>query len=315
MNLTRALDVALPDIPARTIAERCPRLDPGTTFREHMEDGKPMVRIYVPTVGLMYRLPYQNWRLAQLFDGKRSYEEIAHLYSQETGVQYDPEEIREFAAELEAGGFWYKTALEKNILLMQQSAEERRKKLQGRRKWGDLSLIFFPAFNPDRFLTWLYKHTKFMYTAWFTVITIIAFAVTAGINITHWSEIGRDTLQFYNFKEKTWGDILYFYALFMIIVAVHEFAHAHACKHYGGRVRAMGFALIYLTPARPRRNLVRTHGVLDCHAHLVGNPSGYANPRWRLLHNDAHRRHVPHRELESIDETRWIPHVERGPGY
>jgi len=249
MNLTRALDVALPDIPARTIAERCPRLDPGTTFREHMEDGKPMVRIYVPTVGLMYRLPYQNWRLAQLFDGKRSYEEIAHLYSQETGVQYDPEEIREFAAELEAGGFWYKTALEKNILLMQQSAEERRKKLQGRRKWGDLSLIFFPAFNPDRFLTWLYKHTKFMYTAWFTVITIIAFAVTAGINITHWSEIGRDTLQFYNFKEKTWGDILYFYALFMIIVAVHEFAHAHACKHYGGRVRAMGFALIYLTPA------------------------------------------------------------------
>src|SRR6266851_4999785 len=249
MNLTRALDVALPDIPARTIAERCPRLDPGTTFREHMEDGKPMVRIYVPTVGLMYRFPYQNWRLAQLFDGKRSYEEIAHLYSQETGVQYDPEEIREFAAELEAGGFWYKTALEKNILLMQQSAEERRKKLQGRRKWGDLSLIFFPAFNPDRFLTWLYNHTKFMYTTWFTVFTVMAFAVTAGINITHWSEIGRDTLQFYNFKEKTWGDILYFYALFMIIVAVHEFAHAHACKHYGARVSAMGFALIYLTPA------------------------------------------------------------------
>jgi putative peptide zinc metalloprotease protein len=249
MNLTRALDVALPEIPARTLSEHYPRLDPGATFREHIEDGRPMVRIYVPTVGLMYRFPYQNWRLARLFDGKRSYEEIAELFSQETGVQYDPEEIREFAAELEAGGFWYKTDLEKNILLMQQSAEERRKKLQGRRKWGDLSLIFFPAFNPDRFLTWLYNHTKFMYTTWFIVLTVVAFAVTAGISIIHWSEIGRDSLQFYNFKEKTWGDILYFYALFMIIVAVHEFAHAHACKHYGARVSAMGFALIYLTPA------------------------------------------------------------------
>ena len=49
MNLTRVLNNALPDIPARTLSERPPRLDPGATFREHIEDGKPMVRIYVPS--------------------------------------------------------------------------------------------------------------------------------------------------------------------------------------------------------------------------------------------------------------------------
>src|SRR5260370_26588504 len=130
MNLPRALDVALPEIPARTLSEHYPRLDPGATFREHMEDGRPMVRIYVPTVGLMYRFPYQNWRLARLFDGKRSYEEIAELFSQETGVQYDPEEIREFAAELEAGGFWEKNDLAKKISLLPPSTQERRKKLE-----------------------------------------------------------------------------------------------------------------------------------------------------------------------------------------
>jgi putative peptide zinc metalloprotease protein len=249
MNLTRVLDVALPEIPAHTVSERYPRLDPGTTFREHMEDNKPIVRIYVPSVGLMYRFPRQNWELARLFDGRRSYEEIAELYSQEKGVQYDAEEVREFAADLEAGDFWYKTPQEKNILLMQQSAEERRKKLKGRNRWGDLSIIFFPAFNPDRFLTWAYNRTKFIYTTWFTVLTLMAFTFAAGITITHWSEVGRDTLEFYNFSEKTWGDVFYFYVMFMAIVAIHEFAHAHACKHFGGRVRAMGFALIYLTPA------------------------------------------------------------------
>ena len=249
MNLTRALDVALPEIPAHRLSERYPRLDPAATFREHTEDGKPMVRIYVPTVGLMYRFPSQNWRLAQLFDGKRSYEEIAKLYSQETGVEYDPQEIREFAAELEASNFWYKTPQEKNILLMQQSAEERRKKLHKRSRWGDLSVIFFPAFNPDRFLTWFYNRTKFIYTTWFTVLTAVAFAITAAISVSHWSEIGRDTVQFYNFKEKSAGEFFYFYVLFMVIVAIHEFAHAHACKHFGGRVPAMGFALVYLTPA------------------------------------------------------------------
>jgi hypothetical protein len=86
MNLTRVLDVALPDIPARTIAERYPRLDPGATFREHIEDGKPVVRVYVPSSNCMFKFPPLNWKLAQFFDGQRSYEEIAELYSQQNGV-------------------------------------------------------------------------------------------------------------------------------------------------------------------------------------------------------------------------------------
>lgn len=249
MNLTRVLKNALPEIPARTIAERYPRLDPGTTFREHIELGKPIIRIYVPSALGMYRFPPELWRLAQLFDGTRSYAEIAELYSQQNGVEYDEQAVRDFAAELEAGEFWYKTPQEKNILLMQQTAEERRKKLQSRSKWADLSEITFPAFNPDRFLTWVYKYTKFIYTPWFTVLTLIAFAITLAITMSHWSEIGRDTLEFYDFTNKSWADVFILYGLGMFVVATHEFAHAHACKHYGGRVPAMGFALVFLAPA------------------------------------------------------------------
>ena len=49
MNITEALNVALPDIPARTVAQRHPCLDPGATFKEHVEDGKPVVRVYLPS--------------------------------------------------------------------------------------------------------------------------------------------------------------------------------------------------------------------------------------------------------------------------
>ncbi|HET8966190.1 MAG TPA: hypothetical protein VFN20_08245, partial [Candidatus Acidoferrum sp.] len=70
MNLTRALDVALPDIPAREILQRVPRIDPAVTFREHLEDGERIVRVYFPSTGLMYRLTWQQWSLARLFDGK-----------------------------------------------------------------------------------------------------------------------------------------------------------------------------------------------------------------------------------------------------
>jgi putative peptide zinc metalloprotease protein len=249
MNITRALNAALPEIPARGVALERPRLDPGYTFREHFEDGEQVVRVYIPSVGAMFKFPPQNWALIQLFDGTRTCEKVAEIYAQQTRRPYTVEAIREFANVLEAADFWYKTPQEKNIVLMQKSAEERRKAFQPKSRYGDLSEILFPAVNPDRFITWLVKHTEFIYTPWFTIVTLVAFAFSAGITITHWSEVGRDTLEFYNFSHKTWGDVAQLYFVAVWVLFLHEIGHGHACKHFGGRVPAMGFALIYLAPA------------------------------------------------------------------
>jgi len=209
-----------------------------------------MVRVLVPSQDSMYRFPPENWKLVQLFDGARSFEQIAELHSAQSGAAYDADEVREFAASLEEMDFWYKTPQEKNVLWMQQSAAERQRVLRSKKKkYGDLSEIAFPAVNPDRFLTWLHSYTSFMYTWWFTLATLGLFGVMAGITMAHWSEIGRDSLHFFNFADKTWGDVGVFYILAVLTMCWHEIGHGHACKHYGGRVRAMGFLLIYLTPA------------------------------------------------------------------
>ena len=249
MNITEALNAALPEMPARMIAERYPRLAPDVVFREHLEDGKTVFRVYVPSAEAMYKFPPQNWMLIQLFDGVRNYAEIARLYSEQTRSEYSAEQVRDFASDLEGMDFWYKTPQERNIVLMQKSAEERRKLLKKKSAFGDLSLILFPAVNPDKFLTWLYKYTSYFYKRWFTLLTLFFFAIAAGITITHWSEIGRDTLEFYNFADKSWADVVQFYLLALVVLGIHEIGHGHACKHYGGRVPAMGFALIYLAPA------------------------------------------------------------------
>jgi putative peptide zinc metalloprotease protein len=249
MNLTRALDVALPEIPAKSVSKRLARLDPGATSREHLEDGVPMVRVYTPSSGFMFKLMPAQWQLVQLFDGNRSAAEIAELFTAQTGEYYDEKTVSEFAAELDAAGFWYRTAQEKNVLLLLQSKEERRKNLKAKSRFSDLSMIIFPAFNPDKWLTRLYAHTRFIYTRWFTVLTVLAFLFTAALTIGHWQQIGRDTSEFYNFSDKSFNDIVVLYIMGMFVVAVHEYAHAHACKHAGGRVPAMGFALIFLTPA------------------------------------------------------------------
>ncbi len=302
MNLTRALEVALPDIPARKLAETCPRMDPGASSREHLEDGQRIVRIYIPASRGMYTLTPEQWELAKLFNGERSYGEIAETYSQEFGNFYDEESVRQFAEDLESNEFWYKTPREKNIQLMKQSVEERRKKLKTKSRWADLSDVNFPAFNPDRFLTWFYGYTKFIYTPWFTVLTVLGFLLSGALTVTHWNEIWRDTVDFYNFSNKTWGDVFALYTLGMAVVAIHEFAHAHACKHYGGRVPAMGFSLVYLTPAfftdttegfvtgsRYQRFIISMSGIWSelilC---AIATPIWLDTPPQTLVHDGAH---------------------------
>jgi putative peptide zinc metalloprotease protein len=302
MNIVRALTAALPEVPAREIAQRCPRLEPGFTFQEHIEDGQRVVRVYLPSVGGMYKFPPQNWALAQLFDGKRTCEEVAALYSQQNGIEYPAEAVRDFADELEAAEFWYKTPQEKNILLMQKSADERRKLLKTKSRYGDLAEILFPAVNPDRFLTWLHKYTSFIYTPWFTLVTLTLFAFSAGITITHWSEIGRDTLELYNFSHKTWGDVVLLYLIAMSAGVLHEIGHGHACKHYGGRVPAMGFALVYLAPAfytdttegdvignRQQRLVIALAGVWsELIVYAILTPIWWGTPPDTPIHNTAY---------------------------
>ena len=250
MNLTRVLTNALPEIPARSLSDRPPRKPPDMVSREHIEDGERIVRVIVANQDCMYRFPPANWQLIQLFDGQRSYEEIAEFYSGQSGHNYSAEGVREFAESLEELDFWYKTPQEKNIQLMQKSAEERRKLLNSRKsKFGDLAEINFPAVNPDKFVTWLYNHSKFVYTWWFSIVTFVAFWIAAAISITHWDEIGQDTLEFFSFTHMSLSDVIVFYILALLTMCWHELSHAHICKHYGGRVPAMGFSLIYLTPA------------------------------------------------------------------
>lgn len=303
MNITEALNEVLPEIPARMISRRYPRLHPDIVFKEHVLEGQVVVRAFVPGVEALFTLTPQNWQFARLFNGQRSYEEIADLYFQETGIRYAAPEVRELADSLDAIEFWYKTPLEKNVALMQKTAEERRKLFkQKNRKLGDLSMIAFPAFNPDGFLDWLHERIGFFYTWWLTLITLAAFALMAGIFFSHWSEVGRDTFQFYNFADKTWWDVAVFWLLATVLMALHEIGHGLTCKHYGGHVAAMGFALIYLSPAfytdttegmvtgdRQQRLMISVAGVwTELMVCAIATPLWWGTPPGTAVHDFAY---------------------------
>ena len=246
MNLAEALDV-LPEMSTPTRSDRIFKIEPRLTGREHVEEGVTVVLAHVPSSTSIFRFSLDQWKLVNLFDGERTYEQIASLLEVETGSRFDVEDIRNYALELEEINFWYKTPQEKNIALMQKLRERRKKTKKARS--GDLARVLVAHWDADQFVTRFHEKLVFVFTPWFTVLTLVLFAFMAYVFIDRWSEIGSDTLKYYTFTEKSLGDLGEFWLLFFILAFFHESAHALACKHYQGGVHSMGFHLIYLTPA------------------------------------------------------------------
>ena len=246
MNLSEVLNVALPELPARRINKSFRRLHPKLIAREQIEDGVPTIVVMVSGGTYVMRFSPEQWKLAQLFNGERSYGEVAELFQEETGIAFTEQEALEFADALDEGEIWYRTSLELSTIATQKLADERRRRA---RKKIDLAMMTFSTWDPDNFLTRLHARVSFVYTKWFTFLTLGVFAVMALIFMSGWSEIWRDTVRYYTFTDKSAADLAEFWLLFCGLGFFHESAHGLTCRHFGAGVHRMGFMLVYLSPA------------------------------------------------------------------
>lgn len=250
MNLSEALDAALPDIPkARMQRSRPPLLDPDLVVREDVLDGEPIVGVFQRGKGTFYRFSPAQWNLALLFDGTRSYEEISELYEQQTGVPVAAEDTRAFADNMEESDFWFKTPQEKNLRLSERLSAQRGRRAQRKSKLN-LVHISFSAWDPDRYLTWIDRHIgRYIYNRWSVLAVLVLFTFETLVFIRNWNILGPDIPLYFNFTHKNLYDVAEFWLLLFGLGFVHETAHGLTCKHYGGQVHSMGLMFLYLTPA------------------------------------------------------------------
>ena len=97
MNIVRALDVALPELHAQRKLQLLPKAERSLIAREHLEGGVPTVMVIKPKSDCYYRLSPDEWAALQLFNGKRSYQEITEAFQEQTGKSCSEEDIRMFA--------------------------------------------------------------------------------------------------------------------------------------------------------------------------------------------------------------------------
>ena len=249
MNLSEALDAALPEIPKAQLSRaRPPRLDPELVTREDILDGEPVVVILQRSKGSFFRFQPSQWQLAQLFDGIRSYDEIAQKFTQEQGGTLSARELEEFATSLDEVDFWFKTPQERNMAYSTRLKAERGRKANKTSKIN-LAHISFSAWDPDKYLTWLDGLVgKFIYSRWCVLAVVLLFCFEGVVFVANWKDFGPDIPLYFTFTHKTFADFAEFWVLLLGMGFIHESAHGLTCKHYGGEVHNMGLMFLYLTP-------------------------------------------------------------------
>jgi putative peptide zinc metalloprotease protein len=250
MNIVRALDAALPDLPERVLRRDTPKLDPRVITKEHIEHDRPVVIAKMPGSDLVLRFSPEQWRLVQLFDGQRTYRQMADMSAEQTGYLFTEDDVREIGSFLfHSTDFIYKTPLEKNLLLKEELRGQRRRRLSHFHipDFTDIIVAEWP--NADMYITRLYPKLKFIYTPWFVLLTLLSFAVMLGMWAEKFGQVWSDSFEFYNFTAKSGNDLLEFWILFGAMAFFHETAHGLTCKHFGGNVEKMGFTLMYFAPS------------------------------------------------------------------
>jgi putative peptide zinc metalloprotease protein len=249
MNLSQIMASALPELPAQLESDRPPRIHPQLIVREDVEREGELVRAILPGGARNYfRMTKQQFAVAALFDGNRSYEEIAALCATRLELQVTVDDVRQFAEVLAKDNFWYRTAQEESAFLASQSLEQRHKYLAHKTRNVDPTTIELYYFTPTRMIDWVYAHFKWLYSPWFTAWSLVMIGVMCVILGSHWSVLWNDSIYFYNLKAQPLFHVFEFFAIFLLLGTVHEFAHGLSCHHYGGKSHRMGIFLMYLMP-------------------------------------------------------------------
>jgi len=199
MNLSEALDAALPEIPrGRLTRVRPPCIDPALIVREDTLDGEAIVGAFQRSNGNYFRFSPLQWQLASLFDGVRTYDETASLFNEQTGAQLTPDEARLFAQNMDEADFWYQSPQEKNIALHEKLTAQRHRRAKRKSKIN-MAHISFSAWDPDRYLTWLdARVVTFVYSRWTVLAAVLLFFFESLIFVAQWHVIGPDIPLYYN---------------------------------------------------------------------------------------------------------------------
>ena len=199
----------------------------------HGDAEKSFFVIKDPAAERFFRFGETEHFIAQQLDGATSIETVCQRVEERFGASPTMETLQQFIERLRGLG-----------LVTDAGAEPRVLPTRRRRIAGDLFYLRFKAFDPDRLFERLAPFVRPLFTTTFIVLSAALILCAMGVTVVQWAQMTHELRGLLRFES-----IALAWVICMLVIVVHEFAHGLTCKYFGGRVREIGFMLIYFQPA------------------------------------------------------------------
>ena len=184
-----------------------------------------------------FRIKDWEYFITQNLDGKTPAEEIINRFQEKFNLSLSPTSLNQFIEKIDQFSFLEKEEVER---------EQERIVYRAKKEKNTFKRVLFlklKAFDPDAFITKLYRKTKFVFSKSFLIFMGLVILLASLIGISNWGDISWSIESLTSVT-----NLLGIWLTIFWVISLHEFAHALTCKYYGGEVREMGFLLLYFQP-------------------------------------------------------------------
>jgi len=186
-----------------------------------------------PATERFFRFKETEHFIARQFDGATSPDMVRQRFEGKFGVTLSPENMEQFINRLLRVG-----------LLTNGEAGPPVQPAARHRVAGDIFYLRSRIFDPDRLFDRLIPRIRFLFTPYFVALSAALVVGAAGVSVVNWPEIVHQSGTLFRFDS-----LVLAWFICLGVIAAHEFSHGLTCKYFGGRVREIGFLLIYFQPA------------------------------------------------------------------
>jgi len=226
-----------------------PALRTDLLVNQQMFEGRSYYVVKDPISLQYFRMTAEDYFLATLFDGKRTFGQIRELYVERyphVRLDYTPEELNErvlrFANDLALLQFL--SVQGQRLKARWEQAKTAKKKKKGLYTLAN-SLFFFrkSLFDPDKLFAKMAKPLWWIWTPTTAWISAVIIALGAIVFIAKADRVGEAIANLFSIQ-----NIALMWVTMFVIKAIHELGHGLTCKHYGGEVHEIGAMMLVFTP-------------------------------------------------------------------
>jgi len=136
-------------------------------------------------------------------------------------------------------------SLEDKWLLDTPSVREKLATVEGQ-KLQDRNLLYWKiaSINPEKIFAWLLPRTRWAFTKGFHVFAVFSISMGFLLSYLNWDRFSGGVVSLFNLD-----GLFFLWIVTFAVTTAHEFSHGLTCCHFGGKVKEVGFMLIYFQPA------------------------------------------------------------------